>query len=177
MASVEELKVGIENNFLPIEMRDNFRNSTQYPFHALADPDGEVSSLFRVGRRNLLGCIKDALPFRQVVPIVKAAVVDGDPSVTMLPSEFLIDENGIIVDLYRSKTLSKTIPMDRVSCFLMSVKRHSSLLLKMSRQKSNGSGKSSNKSGSGKRSTSNLSEFSFFRVISRESRHPLRDVS
>lgn len=53
-------------------------------------------------RRNLIGCIKDALPFRQVVPIVKSAVLDGDPSITMLPSEFLIDENGIIVDLYRS---------------------------------------------------------------------------
>lgn len=73
------------------------------------------------------------------------------------------DENGIIVDLHRSKTLSKTIPMDRVSCFLISVKRHSSLLVKMSKQKSNGSGKRSNKPDSkwSQRSTSNLSEFSF----------------
>lgn len=148
--------MGIRNNLLPIEMRkkemlrstvsagtmekstpDN-RNNNQYPFHALADPDGTVSSLFRVGRRNLFGCIKDALPFRHVVPIIKTAVVKGDKSATILPSEFLIDEKGIIVDLYRAKTLSETIPMERVNCFLLGDKcSNSSRDLK--KQKSKGS--------------------------------------
>ena len=137
MASSDEIKIGIKNNLLPIEMREkemlwssisagmeerasrDNRRSSQYPFHALADPDGMASSLFRVGRRNLVGSIKDALPFKHVVPIIKAALVKGDQSVVMLPSEFLIDEKGIIVDLYRAKTLSETIPMERVNCFLL----------------------------------------------------------
>ena len=140
MASLDVVRIGIKNNLLPIEMREkemlrstisagmekgrsspDNRHSSQYPFHALADPDGTVSSLFRVGRRNLFGCIKDALPFKHVVPIIKTAVVKGDQSVTILPSEFLIDEKGIIVDLYRAKTLSETIPMDRVNCFLLGI--------------------------------------------------------
>ena len=164
MASLDEVRIGIKNNLLPIEMREkemlrstisagmekgrsspDNRHSSQYPFHALADPDGTVSSLFRVGRRNLFGCIKDALPFKHVVPIIKTAVVKGDQSVTILPSEFHIDEKGIIVDLYRAKSLSETIPMDRVNCFLLGDKCLSSRDLKktgrssLKKQKSKGS--------------------------------------
>ena len=171
MASLDEVRVGIKNNLLPIEMREkemlrstisagmekgrssrDNRNSNQYPFHALADPDGTVSSLFRVGRRSLYGCIKDALPFKHVMPIIKTAVVKRDQSVMILPSEFLIDEKGVIVDLYRAKTLSETIPMDRVNCFLLGDKCLSSRDLKkktgrssLKKQKSKGSSKISSK--------------------------------
>lgn len=161
MASWDEIRIGIKNNLLPVEMREkemlrstvsagtmeksspDNRNSNQYPFHALSDPDGAVSSVFRVGRRNLFGCIKDALPFRHVVPIIKTAVVKGDKSATILPSEFLIDEKGIIVDLYRAKTLSETIPMERVNCFLLGDKCLSSSR-DLKKQKSKGSNNGSN---------------------------------
>eukprot|EP00563_Minutocellus_polymorphus_P018038 CAMPEP_0197718852 /NCGR_PEP_ID=MMETSP1434-20131217/2839_1 /TAXON_ID=265543 /ORGANISM="Minutocellus polymorphus, Strain CCMP3303" /LENGTH=318 /DNA_ID=CAMNT_0043303543 /DNA_START=199 /DNA_END=1155 /DNA_ORIENTATION=+ len=181
MASLDEVRIGIKNNLLPIEMRkkemlrstvsagtmekgspDN-RNSNQYPFHALADPDGAVSSLFRVGRRNLFGCIKDALPFKHAVPIIRTAVVKGDnaKSATMLPSEFLIDEQGIIVDLYRAKMLSETIPMERVNCFLIGDKCVSRRDL--TKQKSKGS---NNTDGAGRSSTRMLSKISSKRSTS-----------
>ena len=190
MASWDEIRIGIKNNLLPVEMQkkemlrstvsagtmeksspDN-RNSNQYPFHALSDPDGAVSSVFRVGRRNLFGCIKDALPFRHVVPIIKTAVVKGDKSATILPSEFLIDEKGIIVDLYRAKTLSETIPMERVNCFLLGDKCLSSSR-DLKKQKSKGSNNGSNDR-TGGRSTSIMSKIASKRSASMFNRNPTR---
>mmetsp|Transcript_19434 Transcript_19434/g.55911 ORF Transcript_19434/g.55911 Transcript_19434/m.55911 type:complete len:344 (+) Transcript_19434:130-1161(+) len=186
IASLDEVQIGIKNHLLPIEMRkkemlrstvsegtmekgspDN-RNSNQYPFHALADPDGAVSSFFRVGRRNLFGCIKDALPFKHVVPIIRTAVVKGDKSATLLPSEFLIDEKGIIVDLYRAKTLSETMPMERVSRFLLGDMCVSRRDLKkpgrssLTKQKSS----SNNTDGKGKGSMSIMGKLSSKRSVS-----------
>ena len=37
---------------------------------------------------------------------------------TLLPSEFLIDERGILVDVMRSKKASDTMAVDRISNFL-----------------------------------------------------------
>eukprot|EP00565_Helicotheca_tamesis_P004382 CAMPEP_0185725354 /NCGR_PEP_ID=MMETSP1171-20130828/1638_1 /TAXON_ID=374046 /ORGANISM="Helicotheca tamensis, Strain CCMP826" /LENGTH=67 /DNA_ID=CAMNT_0028393465 /DNA_START=776 /DNA_END=979 /DNA_ORIENTATION=- len=66
MASLDEVRVGIKNNLLPVEMREkemlrstisagtmvksipDNRNSDQYPFHALSDPDGRASSIFLI---------------------------------------------------------------------------------------------------------------------------------
>ena len=164
MASLDEIRMGIKNNLLPIEMREkemlrstvsagtmeksspDNRNSNQYPFHALADPDGAVSSVFRV--------------------------VKGDKSATILPSEFLIDEKGIIVDLYRAKTLSETIPMERVNCFLLGDKcLNSSRDLK--KQKSKGSN-NRHTDRTGGRSTSIMSKIASKRSASMYNRNPTR---
>ena len=37
----------------------------------------------------------------------------------LLPSEFLIDENGVVVDILRAKKASDTMALDRITNFLI----------------------------------------------------------
>lgn len=84
-----------------------------YPFVALADPEGKAASAFGVEDASkakyarLPGSVKRNNPYR-------------------LPAEFLVDENGVLVDALRASKTSQSIAMDRVRSFLLHGKQHPS---------------------------------------------------
>lgn len=101
-----------------------------YPFLALADPDAAVASLFgvKICRSYSLVAMKQYAAYfcvfsRGVAEVIsnknvrQEAVQFGDNFV--IPSELLIDESGCLVDIFRAKWVSETMPRERVEHFLL----------------------------------------------------------
>jgi len=120
---VAYLNKGLAGSDAPIRRNTGvFMNS--YPFLALADPDGEAASTFKVDRKgsmkviSFLNAVITPSIFRE---IYLNGVKGGD---TLLPSEFLIDENGVLVDILRAKSKRETMRMERISHFLLFGAQH-----------------------------------------------------
>ena len=45
---------------------------------------------------------------------------------TLLPSEFLIDEHGTLVDVLRANKVAEHMAMERIKCFMILGRRHPS---------------------------------------------------
>lgn len=99
---------------------------TRYPFIALADPNGSAASAFQVKSKGRLkrlvdnSCTIPKLIFHPVV--MREGFLKG--GISLLPSEFLIDENGVLVDVLRSKKEGEWMKMDRIKSFLLLGKAH-----------------------------------------------------
>lgn len=120
---VEYLKKGLDGSDAPIRHYSGVSVNC-YPFLALADPNGKAASIFKVEKKgamkfvSFLKAIVTPSIFRE---IYTNGVKGGD---TLLPSEFLIDEDGILVDVLRARTKKETMPMERISSFLLIGKQH-----------------------------------------------------
>ena len=118
---VEYLKKGLAGSDAPIRRLSGVHC---YPFLALADPNGSAASTFKVDRkgdmkyRAFLKAVVTPSIFRE---IYLNGVNGGD---TLLPSEFLIDENGVLIDVMRAKKKSEFMTMERISSFLLLGKQH-----------------------------------------------------
>lgn len=90
-----------------------------YPFLALADPGGLAASKFNVAKSEALKVI--SLARSVITPLAHkelylSGVKGGD---TLLPSEFLIDENGVVIDVMRARKKKESMSMDRIDRFLL----------------------------------------------------------
>ena len=96
---------------------------SSYPFTALADPDGSAASVFQIGSRASLLQFVDNYRILPKVMRSPDALMEGlfnaKGASSLLPSEFLIDENGILVDVLRAKRASEHLKMDRIKSFLL----------------------------------------------------------
>lgn len=110
-------------------IRENSRPGTiSYPFLALADPDGTAASAFKVRSKSKFLFLLDVPTYSRAVlskammkGVMKKSNEEAEQTPgasTLLPSEFLIDERGILVDVMRSKKASDTMAVDRISNFL-----------------------------------------------------------
>mmetsp|Transcript_9059 Transcript_9059/g.13366 ORF Transcript_9059/g.13366 Transcript_9059/m.13366 type:complete len:209 (-) Transcript_9059:22-648(-) len=113
------------------EAIDNFifksRRTTKnrYPFTVLADPDQMAFKKYRVTEqsqgtfRDLLREYKETREYNKYIKKYSLQnEIDKQTYQYLLPTDFLIDENGIIVDCFRSNALTKHIPMRRIKHFL-----------------------------------------------------------
>ena len=99
-----------------------------YPFLALADPSGDVASKFKadhhVNPLALFYSFVRGVPeinriFGTCNPIPVSLLPETVRAYTFIPSELLIDENGILVDMLTAHTLYETMNFKRISHFLL----------------------------------------------------------
>lgn len=124
---IDYLKRGLTEESAPIP---HLSQGLVYPFVALADPHGEVAKAFEVERTFML---KQVIDNYRVVPGVMANRVvrkehffNARGAGNLLPSEFLIDENGVVVDVMRATKSKESMAVDRIKYFLLLGRRHPS---------------------------------------------------
>lgn len=109
---------------------------TNEDIHTLSDVKGSVYKQFQVKKQGIKSIIKGTI---DTVPKifgkngkyhpyfdVRLAAKDKEgraAASTQLPADFLIDENGIIVDLLRSKKADDHMPFERIEAFIPKDKR------------------------------------------------------
>lgn len=126
--SLDYLKKGLTNGDAPIP---RLSETDCYPFLALADEDGKVANAFQVEKKGLLGhgidYGRDFQTLRrahgglcQMYSTTTVAEIFQFPSSPLfLPSELLIDEEGVLVDMLRAGKVLEIMPMERVTQFLL----------------------------------------------------------
>jgi len=124
------LKKGLTDDDAPIP---RLSNTNVYPFLALADPDGSVGSIFQTKSK---GFISHGIDFgrdfrtltrahRSFCSMFSATSWREEfkfpASTSMLPSEFLINEDGVLVDVLRAEKVIESMAhdMDRIVRFLL----------------------------------------------------------
>lgn len=133
---MEHLRDGLEDENAPISHFISQRTLTGdgtgsgYPFIALADPDGTAASTYKVGSKSTFLFLLDIPTYSKEVlstAFWKKGVLKKNTeeeantpgAANLLPSEFLIDENGVVVDILRAKKASDTMALDRITNFLI----------------------------------------------------------
>lgn len=117
---IDMLKLGLTDENAPIP---RVLGGNCYPFMALADPEGKAASLFKVKTSSL---IKKAIANYKHMPYLlfnkiamKEALFNSKDAITLLHSEFLVDEDGVLVDATWGKKLGDALSCERVNCFLI----------------------------------------------------------
>ena len=120
------LKQGLTSEDAPIA---RLCDGTTYPFLPLADPDGEAGAVFNVNNKSKLNHIISLASIRGEVMKYHGTASLSTPTSrlerksigarTLIPSEFLIDEHGVLVDVLRPEKYGETMAMDRISYFLL----------------------------------------------------------
>ena len=123
------LKQGLTDTKAPIA---KFCGKGCYPFLALADHDGSAASLFRIERhRSFLAAVKELCSYlskkrnlsKMTTTAPKGTMFSGAKRpATFLPSEFLIDERGIIIDALlaeKAADMASSSMNERIAHFLL----------------------------------------------------------
>ena len=117
LTNKEILHDGLTNKNAPIP---RLCDGSLYPFLALADPNGNAASSFRLGHNNSF------LPSPREVAFKiarkrsnKKEIFPPLPLPNFQPAEFLIDEHGVLVDILRAKKATEFMAMERIQQFLL----------------------------------------------------------
>lgn len=127
---LEFLKKGLTDDDAPIP---RLSETNIYPFLALADPDGSVGSIFQIKSK---GFMSHGIDFGRDFRTLRRAhksICSMFPatswreefkfpaSASMLPSEFLINEDGVLEDVLRAEKVIESMAhdMDRIVRFLL----------------------------------------------------------
>ena len=89
------------------------------PFRLIADPDLQLYNEYGVEQSTT--ALFKAVLFR-LPRIIRSLMVGGrpdpkNPHIRLVPADFLIDENGKVVDLWYGRDVSDHIPLRRVDAF------------------------------------------------------------
>ena len=101
-----------------------------YPFVPLADPEGKAADVFCVEHKsrilhavNYITMRKELMRYHDTCHISsstsrleKRTMVGAS---TILPTELLINENGVLIDVLRAHNTVESMTMDRISHFLL----------------------------------------------------------
>lgn len=95
---------------------------------ALSDKKGSAYTSFHVKKASAKQLWKGTVEFSKTYKQYKkymtvSAAMTGDTSGPQLPADFLIDENGIVVDLLRAESMSDHMPFERIEAFIPKQKR------------------------------------------------------
>uniref|UniRef100_A0A6U3RC86 Thioredoxin domain-containing protein n=1 Tax=Ditylum brightwellii TaxID=49249 RepID=A0A6U3RC86_9STRA len=110
-----------------LKSRDTTKD--KFPFVLLSDPElityseYEVNEKFRGNMSGIVRTLRGSADFKQYIrTFVRTRGIEKDTVHTVLPSDFLIDENGIIADCFRAKEIDEHIPLERINAFLLGQK-------------------------------------------------------
>ena len=112
----ELLRDGLTNHNAPIP---RLGDGSLYPFLALADPDGTAALSFRLGNKSIIPTPREIAFKIARRNSNKKNVFPPLPVRNFLPAEFLIDEQGVIVDILRAKKATEFMAMERIQHFLL----------------------------------------------------------
>ena len=103
-----------------------------YPFLALADPDGTAASIFNIEHKNFIRQILENVSNHpqlaryhktcNLIPVSsfrESFFNNVGGANTLLPSELLIDENGVLVDIMRAEKSIESMMMGRITQSLL----------------------------------------------------------
>ena len=124
---VENLRAGLTSANSPIP-KLALDESGAYPFVALADPQGHAASLFDCQRNTLLNTLR--MNHKSIPTMCKnlctnklcrkeALFAARHGAGNLMPSEFLIDERGVLVDAMRATKSHAHFSTTRISRFLL----------------------------------------------------------
>mmetsp|Transcript_20429 Transcript_20429/g.31128 ORF Transcript_20429/g.31128 Transcript_20429/m.31128 type:complete len:136 (+) Transcript_20429:451-858(+) len=104
-------------------MMQRAADGTNEDTHTLSDVKGSVYKKFQVKPR-----VKGFIYAMSVMPKILKKFKDikgkgRDEALLQLPADFLIDENGIIVDVFRSETPQDHMEFERIEAFIPKEKR------------------------------------------------------
>mmetsp|Transcript_2560 Transcript_2560/g.4028 ORF Transcript_2560/g.4028 Transcript_2560/m.4028 type:complete len:200 (+) Transcript_2560:2-601(+) len=108
-----------------LKSRDTTKD--KFPFKLLSDSEMATYADYKVGSSST-GFMKGYLNlkirgYKELKEYYKTHKrINGFHKETVnrrLPSDFLIDENGVIVDFFRAKAINEHIPLERIDSFLM----------------------------------------------------------
>jgi len=104
-------------------MMQRAADGTNEDTHTLSDVKGSVYKKFQVKPR-----VKGFIYAMTVMPKILKKFKDikgkgRDEALLQLPADFLIDENGIIVDVFRSETPQDHMEFERIEAFIPKGKR------------------------------------------------------
>lgn len=116
LTNKEVLHDGLTNKNAPIP---RLCDGSLYPFLALADPDGKAASSFRLGGKSIFPSPREIAFKIQRRRSNKKNIFPPLPVSNFLPAEFLIDENGVLVDTLRAKKTTEVFAMERIEKFLL----------------------------------------------------------
>lgn len=91
-----------------------------FPFPVIGDPERKIYKLYKVEEHSLLGFIVGSLRLLRLYEAMNQGkkIKAGYGSRTLIPADFLIDENGIIVKAYYGNDISDHIPFPEIERFL-----------------------------------------------------------
>jgi peroxiredoxin len=114
LTNEEILHDGLTNKNSPIP---RLCDGNLYPFLALADPDGRAASSFKLGNQSVPANIR----IRKVLFMImkKRSTHPRLPLPNFAPAEFLIDENGVLVDILQATKAWESMTMERIQHFLL----------------------------------------------------------
>mmetsp|Transcript_2547 Transcript_2547/g.3874 ORF Transcript_2547/g.3874 Transcript_2547/m.3874 type:complete len:215 (-) Transcript_2547:213-857(-) len=110
---------GLTNKNAPIP---RLCDGSLYPFLALADTDGEAATSFRLGNKSIIPTPRQIAFKAERRNYNKEKKFPPLPLRNFLPAEFLIDENGVIVDILRATKATEFMAMERIQYFLLDEK-------------------------------------------------------
>jgi len=126
--NLDYLRKGLTEDDAPIP---RLTRTAGYPFLALADTDGNAGKAFGVESKGLMGHLydlgKDLRTLRGayggicnlVSPTALSEEFKFREAPFMLPSELLVDEEGVLVDVLRAESSMESMKLDRVTQFLL----------------------------------------------------------
>ena len=120
LTNKEVLHDGLTNKNAPIP---RLCDGSIYPFLALADPDGKAASAFRLGNKSKLPSLREIAFKIQRKRSNKKYMFPPLPVSNFLPGEFLIDENGVLVDALQAKKTTEVMAMERIEDFLLGAQK------------------------------------------------------
>ena len=116
LTNKDVLHDGLTNKNAPIP---RLCDGSIYPFLALADPNGEAASSFRLGNKSIIPTPRELYFQLARSNSNKGKIFPPLPLRNFLPAEFLIDENFVIVDILRVRKATEFMALERIQHFLL----------------------------------------------------------
>lgn len=102
----------------PPEKMSEFVGTLEPPFPMISDPEEKLYKLYGLGS-SPIGFLNPAM-LKKMARAYKSGVLRlgaPDGTVDRIPGDFLIDENGVIRDVFNGGDISEHIPFERVYAF------------------------------------------------------------
>jgi thioredoxin-dependent peroxiredoxin len=106
----------------PGEAVGRFAGKDNPPFPIIGDPEKKLFTKYGL-QKSLAGMFGGFLKVKRLIRAFKVvsfvdSMWNNDSDMRQLPADFLIDENGIIQEVYYAKTTSDNMPMEQIESFL-----------------------------------------------------------
>mmetsp|Transcript_31238 Transcript_31238/g.70670 ORF Transcript_31238/g.70670 Transcript_31238/m.70670 type:complete len:152 (-) Transcript_31238:906-1361(-) len=128
---LHSMRRGLDGNGPFRDLFEKHRSSNAYPFVALADPDCSAASKFKLKSQSIVvqkrrhrktDGLRDVMSRHRSLRGTLEIVLGGRRRANLLLSEFLVDEDGVLIDVL-SEGQQSNDDMERIKCFMLTGKR------------------------------------------------------
>lgn len=86
------------------------------PFPVISDPERKLYALYGADRGNIAGWIQGVLKPGRVLKAASLGfpIIFGAGKQTLFPADFLIDEKGVLLEVFYSPDVSSHLPIERI---------------------------------------------------------------